>query len=208
MDQVLEHQTPTGLWFPQMCVTRSILCAYTNFLRRQAAVTGLSQDDQDMNQAIEASLNEGLSMEEPVKKPLEERVRRGETCVLLPVRKLTAIAHEETQTLLVPSLFGYLIPAKLMLQWCYMPSTLCHKFGKLYATIFQCQRQLKWVKYFWERIMSLSLQLAGQVRPCLCCGWTSSHTDAITRPKSLGTPGNICLPGIFKTVRAPCRCAH
>lgn len=120
-----------------------------------------------MNQAIEASLNEGLSMEEPVEKPLEDRVRRGETCVLLPSPKLTAAAHETTQKFIAPSLFGYPTPARHILRWYYMPSTSCRKFGKPYATIFQCRRQLKWVKYFWAQTMPLSLQPAVQVRPCL-----------------------------------------
>ncbi|EKM56764.1 uncharacterized protein PHACADRAFT_207955 [Phanerochaete carnosa HHB-10118-sp] len=49
------------------------------------AVSALSQDDQDMHQAIEASLSETLSTEQPSKKPLEERIRQGETPVALRV---------------------------------------------------------------------------------------------------------------------------
>ena len=36
-----------------------------------------------MNKAIEASLNEGLSVEDTPKKPLEDQVRRGETYVIV-----------------------------------------------------------------------------------------------------------------------------
>ncbi|GJE98692.1 hypothetical protein PsYK624_149270 [Phanerochaete sordida] len=49
------------------------------------AVTGISQDEQDMNKAIEASLSEGLSADVAAKKPLEEQIRKGETPVALRV---------------------------------------------------------------------------------------------------------------------------
>ena len=39
---------------------------------------GISQDDQDMNQAIEASLSEGIALDQFDEKPLEERLRIGD----------------------------------------------------------------------------------------------------------------------------------
>lgn len=50
----------------------------------QAAVTGLSQDEQDMNQAIELSLQDELSLDQFEEKPLEERLRKGDAFVLHP----------------------------------------------------------------------------------------------------------------------------
>lgn len=38
----------------------------------------MTQDDQQMSQAIEASLNDELAMEQFEEKPLEERLRKGE----------------------------------------------------------------------------------------------------------------------------------
>ena len=46
----------------------------------------MSQDDQQMSQAIEASLNDELAMEQFEEKPLEERLRQGERFVTRWVR--------------------------------------------------------------------------------------------------------------------------
>lgn len=42
----------------------------------------MTQDDQQMSQAIEASLNDGLALEQFEEKPLEERLRQGERFVI------------------------------------------------------------------------------------------------------------------------------
>ena len=42
---------------------------------------GISQDDQDMNQAIEASLSDGIALDQFDEKPLEERLRIGDRLV-------------------------------------------------------------------------------------------------------------------------------
>ncbi|KIP03120.1 hypothetical protein PHLGIDRAFT_254599 [Phlebiopsis gigantea 11061_1 CR5-6] len=54
-----------------------------------APVTGLTQDEQDMNQAIQLSLQEELSLDQFDEKPLEERLRKGVTPVALRASKVT-----------------------------------------------------------------------------------------------------------------------
>lgn len=50
------------------------------------AAGGMSQDDQAMSQAIEASLSYNISEDVFHELPLEERVRQGDTYVFLVVR--------------------------------------------------------------------------------------------------------------------------
>lgn len=44
-------------------------------------MTGLTQDEQDINQAIELSLQDELNSDQFDEKPLEERLRKGVTYV-------------------------------------------------------------------------------------------------------------------------------
>lgn len=49
-----------------------------------------------MNQAIEASLSEGLSIEQPAKKPLEERIRQGETYVVPLMCSCPVVSYDDS----------------------------------------------------------------------------------------------------------------